>query len=342
MRALRFDGRSIVLDKSAPEPVPGPGEALVAPMVMAASGADWPAPSASDSGVDGAVSGRVLGHEFVGLVEHVEQLGATPGFKHALVGQRVVASVSVSCGACDLCKKGLGAHCRQRRTLGVPGPAGLDGCFADRLVLPLRNLHAVPAGLRDDIAVFAEPVASALHAKACFRPEGRPYITVLGDSAMGLLVAQVMAKLNASVRLVGTDPDRLALCDRWGVRQRLLSEVGLRADQDVVIECTGTAMGLQTALGLVRPRGRIILKHPLTTPTQGHVDPNFTLDLTPAITAEVEIIGSRCGSIPEALAALAKGEIDVSPLIARRGRLVDGPAILQAIRAGYQSAILAA
>jgi alcohol dehydrogenase len=339
MRALRFDGRSVVLDKSAPEPTPGPGEALVAPILMAASGADWPTTHPTDP-AGPPESWRVLGHEFVGLVEHVHQPDAQPGFRHALVGQRVVASVSVSCATCDLCKKGLGAHCRQRRTLGQPGPAGLDGCFADRLVLPLRNLHPVPPGLRDELAVFAEPVASALHAKACFRPEGRPYITVLGDTAIGLLVAQVMAKLNASVRLVGTDPARLALCDRWGVRQRPLADVGRRADQDVVIECSGTNHGLQTALEMVRPRGRVILKQPTLQPmASAAAQP---IDLTPAINAEVEIIGSRCGSISQALAALATGEVDVSPLILRRARLVDGPAVLQSLRTTDHSAILAA
>jgi len=332
MRALRFDGQAVVLDKSAAEPVAAAGEAVVIPVVMAGSAADWPL---------GGEAGRVLGHEFVGVVERVEQPGAEPGFKHALVGQRVVASVSVSCGACELCRKGLGPHCRGRKMLGLPGAGGRDGCFADRVVVPTRNLHVVPAGLSDEVAVFAEPVASALHAKACFRPEGRPYITVLGESAMGLLVVQVMARLNASVRLVGTDPARLSLCDRWGVKQRALAEVGLRGDQDVVIECTGTARGLSTALGMVRPRGRIILKQAFTGGEAGESVPE-NVDLSPAIASEVEIIGSRCGNIADALAALARGEVDISPLVARRGRLAEGAALLAGVRGGYQSVLLAA
>ena len=42
------------------------------------------------------------------------------------------------------------------------GILGHDGAFAERLLLPVGNLHAVPDDLPDDTAVFTEPVAAAL------------------------------------------------------------------------------------------------------------------------------------------------------------------------------------
>ena len=49
---------------------------------------------------------------------------------------------------------------------------------------------------------------------------------LLGDGRLGLLCAQVMSQLNATVRLVGKHPEKLALCEKWGVKHRLLEDVG--------------------------------------------------------------------------------------------------------------------
>ena len=61
----------------------------------------------------------VPGHEFVGIVE-------TP---RSLSGRRVTGEINVSCGSCELCRRGLGKHCRKRTVLGIDGR---DGAFADK------------------------------------------------------------------------------------------------------------------------------------------------------------------------------------------------------------------
>src|SRR5690606_629572 len=161
---------------------------------------------------------------------------------------------------------------------------------------------------------FAEPLAAALHAARQLHLEGRPYITVLGDGRLGLLCAQAMAQLNASVRVVGRHPEKMNLCEKWGIRHRHVDDVGRRQDQDVVVDCTGSPTGLDLALQLVKPRGRILLKTTVA-PTSRLVD------LSPIVINEIEVIGSRCGSIPDAIEALAAKRIDVVSLISRRYRL---------------------
>jgi hypothetical protein len=59
---------------------------------------------------------------------------------------------------------------------------------------------------------------------------------VLGDGPLGLVMVQVMSRLNASVRLIGRHADKLAICEKWGVKHRLADEVGRRDDQDVVVD----------------------------------------------------------------------------------------------------------
>lgn len=253
----------------------------------------------------------VIGHEFVGVVER-----SGKKVKNDLTGKRVVGSINCVCGKCDMCRGGLAEHCRDRTVLGI---SKRDGCFADSFTLPSRNLFEVPDGVDDDHAVFTEPLAAACQILRQLTIEGRPYITVLGDGRLGLLCAQVMSQLNATVRCIGKHPEKLALCEKWGVKHRPLADVGLRGDQDIVVDCTGSADGLTTAMGMVRPRGKILMK----TTVAVHQD-SKPIDLSPLVINEIEVIGSRCGPFAEALDRMATGKVDVVSLISRRMKLADG------------------
>ena len=309
MRALVFDGQKPSFTASRAEPQPAPVEAVIRPRRVGVCATDLEICKGYMNFTG------VLGHEFVGVVESVN--GPDP---RQLVGQRVVGAINAVCLKCDLCRAGLTTHCRERTVLGI---AGRDGCFAERFTLPAMNLVPVPDRVDDDAAVFAEPLAAALHAAKQIHLEGRPYITVLGDGRLGLLCAQVMSQLNASVRLVGKHPEKMNLCEKWGIKHRHVRDVGRRADQDVVVDCTGSPEGLELALQLVRPRGKVLLKTTVAPATR-------RVDLSPIVIHEIEVIGSRCGSIPDAVEALARGRVDVVSLISRRFRLEDGVKALQA------------
>jgi threonine dehydrogenase-like Zn-dependent dehydrogenase len=233
-----------------------------------------------------------------------------------------VASPVISCGTCDRCTAGLRDHCRERTIVGL---MGREGCFADRFVMPASALAVVPDSLDDDRAVFAVDVAAALQAARQLTIVGKPYITVLGDSALALITAQVMSKLNASVRVIGGDATRLAAAEKAGLKHRLVEDVGRRGDQDVVVDCTGTPAGFELALQLVRPRGKIVLKS-LPLEPLGERSPN----LTPLALNEIEVIGSFAGPVGEALRLLERDEIEALSLITRRYSLNEGVAALRA------------
>ena len=312
MRALRYLGleQGVSLDEHAPTPDIPAGEALIRPTRVGICATDLEICRGYMGGLP-----ITLGHEFVGVVEDVNPGDGDAKAAKAWVGQRVVGSINAVCGTCDLCRSGLSVHCRNRTVLGIDGR---DGCFADAFCLPMTNLHAVPDSIDDDSAVFVEPLAAAIHASQQIRIEGKPYITVLGDGRLGLLCAQVMNKLNASVRVIGKNPSKLALCERWGVRARLLSDVGLRADQDIVVDCTGSPSGLEAAMAMVRPRGVILLKS--TFAPRADTMP----DLAPLVINEIQLLGSRCGPFSDALRALEMQSVDVISLITRRASLAGG------------------
>ncbi len=353
MQALVYDGKQPKLVAHYPDPALPDGEALIRPTRMGVCATDLEI----CKGYMGFTG--VLGHEFVGIVEQVASKNRDgkphrdPDAVKKWVGRRVVGSINCVRTICDMCKAGLREHARDRTVLGI---LERDGAFADRFTLPLENLHHVPDSLDDDSAVFTEPLAAAYQILRQITIEGRPYVTVLGDGRLGLLCAQVLSQENATVRLIGKHPDKLEHCTKWGIKHRMLDEVGLRQDQDIVVDCTGSASGLVTAMQMVRPRGKIILKTtvspPPPTPT---VSPASTdsasktganqsdknnqgkrggvggwIDLSPLVVHEIDLIGSRCGPFDVALKALAQGKIDVVSLISKRMKLADGVDVLRA------------
>ncbi len=241
----------------------------------------------------------VPGHEFVGVVEE------GPG---AWRGRRVVAEINFACGACPTCDAGLGRHCPTRRVMGIQGA---DGAFAERVAVPVANLHAVPEGVSDEAAVFAEPLAAAFEILEQVPLGPGQRCTVLGDGKLGLLVAQVLAGSGARVRAVGRHEGKLARLGRRGIETCLERDWRPEAEAaDVVVEATGSAEGFARALAATRPRGTLVLK--------STVAERPALDLAPLVIHEIQVVGSRCGPFPPALRALEGGAIDVASLVSER------------------------
>lgn len=261
-----------------------------------------------------AASGRqdpstILGESGVGVVERIIGGAASSAPAAQWIGKRVAIHPVVRCGRCDRCLAGLSSHCRERALLGR---AGRDGCFAEKIALPLANLALLPDALDDERAAFASLVAEALEATKQIRLEGKGYITVLGDTVAALVTAQVMTRLNAAVRVIAHQQATLALAERLGIKHRHADEIGRRGDQDVVVDCVGTAESLAFASMLVRARGTVVLKSlPLTREPAA-------ADLSPIILGELTVQGSFHGPLPEAIALLAKRAIEVTALIERK------------------------
>lgn len=267
---------------------------------------------------DCVVDAGSAGNACVGVVEHGD--GA---------GKRVIVAGVIACGACERCKAGLPNHCLKRR---VPGWDGSNGGVAallnkDALLVPASACVEAPAGLRDEHAIFVSAFASVMTIASMVRVDRKPYVTVLGDGVMGLLVAQHLARVSASVRLLGHHPHRYGLCERWGIKHRDAREAGLRQDQDVVIDCTGKPAGLVMASRLARPRGRIIVK---SSPVAASV---FDVALATLLANEIELTSVTAGSLGSAAATLVSSRTDLEPMLTLRGRSADAARLMGAVRA---------
>jgi alcohol dehydrogenase len=284
-----------------PEPTGRDGECIVRIRASLVTPADAAASRQEPS--------TILGESAVGVVERLIGTSGPAQPAAAWIGKRVAIHPVIRCGRCDRCLAGLSSHCRERAILGR---AGRSGCLAERIAVPFANLALVPDTLDDERASFASLVAEALEATKQIRLEGKGYITVLGDSLAALVTAQVMTRLNAAVRVIARQPTTLGLAEKLGIRHRHADEIGRRGDQDVVVDCIGTAESLAFASMLVRARGTVVLKSlPLTSEPAA-------ADLSPIILGELTVQGSFHGPLPEAITLLAKRGIEVTPLIERK------------------------
>jgi threonine dehydrogenase-like Zn-dependent dehydrogenase len=262
----------------------------------------------------------IPGHEFVGRVERSAD-------RPDLVGRRVVGEINVACGDCATCHAGRPTHCERRSVVGIRRH---PGCFAERLALPVANLHLVPDSVPDEVAVFAEPAAAALHVLDAVSPQAGERVLVVGTGRLGILVARALLTTPADVRVLARNQARLPRLASLGLPATLEAAPG---SCDVVVDCSGTAEGLALARAAVRPAGTLLLKGT-------HVGA-ASLDATSLVVDEVRVIGSRCGRFAPALRALASGELQVDDLVEARYPLSDcGRAFEHAGRPGALKVLL--
>ena len=297
MKAIVFD-EQLRIDNDYPVPRRQPGEALIRVALAGICNTDLEI-TRGYMGFRG-----ILGHEFVGTV--VESDDA------ASVGRRVVGEINLPCLKCDYCRSGLGNHCPNRSTLGI---LNKDGAFAELLTLPERVLHPVPDGLSDEEAVFVEPLAACFEIleQVKIRPEER--VLVLGDGKLGLLAAQVLAGATQNLALVGRHEEKLKIVRSLGITAFLPDEAPPQK-ADIVVDCTGSPDGFNAAVGMVKPRGTLVLKSTSAASQE--------LNLASVVVDEITIVGSRCGPFPKALEALARRKVQVLPLITARYDLSQG------------------
>lgn len=269
----------------APE-LPGPQWARVQPLLAGICGSDL-------STIDGRSSRYfedvvsfpfVPGHEVVGVVQEAAARGGPPA------GTRVVIEPVLGCVArgidppCAACAAGHTGGC-ERVAFGHLAPGLQIGFCADTgggwstagLVAHASQLHAVPDALSDEDAVMVEPTACAVHAALGAGVEAGDTVAVLGAGTLGLTFLAALGHLTrpGAVLAGAKHPHQRRWADALGadtvvepeqlpravrLRSRSLEASGrLTGGADVVVDCVGSAQSLAECLGMVRPRGRLVL-----------------------------------------------------------------------------------
>ena len=209
-------------------------------------------------------SGRILGHEGVGIVEEVGS--AVTNFAP---GDRVLISCITACAQCDYCRRGMYSHCRNGGwILGHT----IDGTQADYVRIPYANssLHRVPSTLPDDAAVMLCDIIPTGFECGVLNGAIKPgdVVAIVGAGPIGLatlLTAQFYTP--AEIIMIDVDEARLALARKIGATStvnnsdgqavRRIMEQTAGAGVDVAIEAVGTPGTFDICQDIVTAGGHI-------------------------------------------------------------------------------------
>jgi L-gulonate 5-dehydrogenase len=291
--------REHVVLEDVPDPVPGPGEAVVRVHTVTLCGTDlhiWEDDYATELPI-------VQGHEIAGVVE------SAPAGSGFAPGDRVAVSPMRWCGECYACGIGRVNACARSSCLGCYE----DGGLAERIAVPVTDLYGVPDGVPTGLAALAEPASIAMQAVLRGRPDEGGRALVLGCGPIGLLATLHLSSLGVDVVAADTVAARADFARRFGAVDAVVPPQGaLPAGIPLVIEATGAPAALTAALEAVATAGRVVLV--------GISDRPATLSMRTLPIKDVDVLGSRHSMrrMGEALDLLARHPGAADALVTRR------------------------
>ena len=264
MRAVVFagDGRVRVEDVSEPTLIDG-DDALVEVKLSSICGSDLHLLTGKTPGMR---PGGIIGHEFVG-----EVIETGPRVKDVRLGQRVVGSFLIACGACTNCRAQRFNFCERRRALGSGELTGdLDGAQAELVRVPVAdvNLKVLDDALSDERALFGGDIlTTGIYGAHLAQVGTQATAVVFGAGPVGLFTALALRRTGARTIVVDIDEAR----SRWAKEQLGLEMIA--SDEapeeverltggtlaDAAVDAVGAIPALKTALRCVKEGGRVVV-----------------------------------------------------------------------------------
>lgn len=260
MKAVFFrqhGGNEVLQYGDWPEPEPGPGEVRVAIRAAALNHLDL----FVRNGIPHVPLPMVPGADGAGVVDL-----AGPGVAGLAAGTPVLIQPGLFDGECEFCRAGEQCLCVNYRLLGEHAP----GTFAEKAVVPARNVFPIPEGLSFPQAAAFPLVYQTAWRMIVGRAAVRAGETVLVHGAGGgvagacveiarLCGARVFATTSGdekAARLPGIGADVVLDYRRQDVGAEVRSLTGKRG-VDVVVDCVGEATWM-TSLKAAAKGGRIV------------------------------------------------------------------------------------
>ncbi|HIQ13583.1 MAG TPA: hypothetical protein EYH44_04285 [Thermoprotei archaeon] len=267
-----------------PYPEPRPGEVTVKLLYVGVNPIDyWIAggryPIASPN--------RIVGSEGYGVIDSVGE-----DVEDLSVGDYVTIYPWLFCGSCRYCVNGLENLCIN---VGIVGGA-VDGCYAEYIRLPAKNVVPVESGVGEYLAVAGVSALTAYHAVAIGDVSKGDNVLVYGASGnVGMFILQYARFRDANVYGVS----RWSWITEYGALERIHHEelekyvADRRLEFDVIFNSLGGDLFSESIRYLSR-RGRIVT-------FGGLKNMSTELDIAPIYRLELRIYGSTGGTYKEFL-----------------------------------------
>lgn len=255
-----------LIEKPDPDP-PGPGEVHVRVKAVGICGSDLHMYGTGAIGYTKIEEPFTLGHEFMGEVLALGELGQSGTRNRLLVGQRVAIEPAVPCMKCELCEAGHPNLCPYHYFYGV---FPTHGALCEEMVVPARNCFPIPDEISEGAGTLLETLGVAIHAVDLGKLADGKTVAVIGCGPVGLLILRLAVLSGASaVYAMDPLPWRAKLAEDWGATKAwavksgealpLLEQETRGRGVDVVLEAAWADQSVGHAMEMARYGGRVVL-----------------------------------------------------------------------------------
>jgi len=298
MKAARFHahgGPDVLRYEEVPEPVAGPGEAILRVRACSLNHLDlW-----QRRGMERVT----IGFPHISGADVAGEVVSTPEGEFA-PGRRVMLQPGISCGRCGYCLDGRDNECPTYDVLGYRS----DGGYAEFVKVPVQNLIAIPDAIGFvEAAAFPLAFLTAWHmliTRARVRA-GEDVLVLGAGSGVGQAAIQIAWRHGARVFATAGTEEKLARARQLGAYEvvnhatedvpKRIREFTSGRGVDVVVEHVGTATWDASLKSLVRG-GRLVT----CGATTGH---DARIDLRFLFSRQLSLLGSYMGRKGELLRA---------------------------------------
>ena len=197
-----------------------------------------------------------------------------------------------------------------------------DGLLGDFASVPEENVYALPDGIPDDEAIFAEYIALGNNVLNSMEAGKGDFVVIVGASTLGLVLSQLALYYQMIPILVDLDAEKLALAASWGVYyllnptydnlERRVEEItgGRMAEASVYV---GDGVPFDCAFRLVKDKGEVVVSG--YSVRAGH-----NADVADILAKQLRVIGvaDGYGEMPSAINLLANRIVKTEGLIGAR------------------------
>ena len=275
-------------------------------------------------------NGSILGHEYCGTVVETGS-----GARHK-VGDRLIAPFILACGSCPACATGVSNTCANQIVPGFSAP----GAYAEYVAVPFdHNLVHLPDNVTPALAAgLGCRVTTAWHAltdRAAVK--AGEWVAVHGTGGIGLASLLLAKMLGAQVVVVDIVDDKLehalglgadaavnaAQTDAAEAIRELtgggadvsIEALGIEATTNASIECLAI-LGRHVHVGMPAGSGRM------------------EINMRAIYSKQLSVFGTRgmpSWKYPSLLGMIERGQVDISPMVAREVKLSEASAELRAM-----------
>lgn len=265
MYAIRLNAPNDFEYIQVPRPAPRDHEILCRVEAVSICGTDPHIINGDFPGVWPKQFPLIPGHEWSGVVVELGAESAQFGFQ---LGDRVCGIANAGCGYCRMCREGRFTLCENYGREEVHSMYGhiTSGAYAQYIAVNIKSVAKIPDSMSHETATLMDAMSIALHMVMRSGLEPGDCVLVNGAGAQGwmsILCAQAMGAGEIFCSGSGT---RLDFAKSLGAipidyrRQNVLDEImRLTGGKGVkrVMECTGTAQGVNTACYAAAPGGAV-------------------------------------------------------------------------------------